>query len=690
MHTKNLSISLENKRKEEQVFENITQCIDAKKSIVFDAGAGAGKTYSLVQSIKYIINQYGNYLKRYNQNILCITYTNIAASEIKERLGNTSLVEVSTIHECVWDIIKPYLKQLVDIHYVKLQNEIHSIVETLESANWAEKYRELSESDKNKLVSILNEKKENYYRHKNENARLFKASLSEVSDIFPNLLSNVSNFKKIVDNLFKIEKYQKTIIKIDAKESTYNKVKYDARFNNDKLEAMRISHDTLLEYTEKIVEENDLLKQIICDKYPFILVDEYQDTDRKVIKTLSTIDEYSKKIQHYLFVGYYGDVKQNIYDTGVGSDFYNIHEGIERIIKTFNRRSSKEIINIANQIRNDDLKQESIYENFPRGSVSFFNMDISRQEFIDAHIKKWHITEKNKLHCFELTNELVAQQSGFENIYNFFKNSPWYKVGKRYTYLRDHVMSLDTKKLGVMQNLIFRILDFKFKINQDETAVLDVIFEKAIQDINILELKKLITKLKKATGGTTLKDYIESLFTQYRNGDDKYDKCLEYIIGDDFKSYLDVEAFILNQLYFFDEKKEESDEDTQQSKETVSKFLKISINEFDLWHSFIIDKSKSNIIYHTYHGTKGREFDNVIIFINKKFGNDREYFSRLLKVLSLKDEIGEKNTRIEESRNLLYVATTRTILNLSILYLDDIGDAKAQVEHVFGEIKCSL
>ncbi len=689
MDTKNLSISSENKIKEKQVFERISRCIDAKKSMVFDAGAGSGKTYSLVQSLKYIINHYGKILKKHNQKILCITYTNVAVFEIKDRLGNTGLIEVSTIHDCVWGIIEPYQKQLVEIHCDKLQHEIDTIEEALESEKWAEKYRYLSEDEKNAFLTIMNKKKEDYFKHKNDKSAPFKASLPEILNTYPKLMSNVGNFKKTVDSLFKIIKYKKVIKKIEGKESKFNKVKYDARFNNDKLESMRISHDTLLEYTEKLVEQSDLLKQIICDRYPFVLVDEYQDTDSKVINTLSVIDEFSKMIQHDFFVGYYGDVKQNIYDTGVGSDFYNIHKGLERIIKTFNRRSAKEVIFIANKIRNDDVKQKSIYENFPKGSVSFYNMNIERQEFIKAHIKKWNITKKNKLHCFELTNELVAQQSGFTTIYNFFKNSRWYKLGRNFEFLREHVLSLDVKKLGIVQKLLFRILNFKFKINQNETMVSDVVVEKATKDINILKLRELVEKFRKIKG-ETLKDYIENLFSKYHNEDEKYDKCLEYIIGEEIKSYSDVEDFILNQLYFFNEQEEHSDEYIQESKNAVTSFLETNMNEFNLWHDFIIDRSESDTIYHTYHGTKGREFDNVIIFMTSKFGRDNKYFSRLLKVLAVKDEVAERNTKTEEARNLLYVAVTRSIINLSILYLDDIDDAKAQVEHVFGEIKYDI
>lgn len=688
MDIKKLSISTENKIREKQVFEEIIKCIDEKKSMVFDAGAGAGKTYTLAQSLKYIINRYGRDLKLHNQKVLCITYTNIAVAEVKERIGNSSLIYVSTIHECLWDIIEPYQKQLVEIHYDKLQDEIYRIEETLECEKWAERYRELSEEEKGIFTKVMNENKNDYYKYRNENPEKFRDSLSNVSNEYAHLMSNVQNFKKIVDNIFKIDRYRETINNIDMKIHKFNRVWYDARFNHDRLELMRISHDTLLEYTEKLIKKNNLLKQIIIDKYPFILVDEYQDTNSKVINILSVLEEYSKVIQHDFFVGYYGDVKQNIYDTGVGTNFYDIHNGLKRIQKTFNRRSSTEIIDAANRIRNDGLEQETIYDNFPEGSVSFYNIELDKQEIIDTHIKMWNITQKNKLHCLELTNESVAQQSGFENIYNFFKNSAWYKRGKNYELLRNHILSLDIKKLGIVQNLLFRILDFRDKILKDETMILSIISEKVIKDVNIRELRNLVKKLKNITG-KTLGDYTENMFSKYDNGDDRYNKWLEYIMYEDIRTYSDFKNFILDQLYFYDDK-EQAHDYIQSSKDAVSDFLELSIDEFNLWYNFIMDKADGEIIYHTYHGTKGLEFNNVIIFMQSKFGRDRDYFSRLLKVISMKNEIGEKNTKIEEARNLLYVAVTRATFNLSIIYSDEITDFKEQIENVFGNIKYDI
>ena len=82
--------------------ESLTQVIsliEKGKSFILEAGAGSGKTWALVESIKYVLGNYANLLRKNNQQIVCITYTNVAADEIKDRIENNSLVAVSTIHD---------------------------------------------------------------------------------------------------------------------------------------------------------------------------------------------------------------------------------------------------------------------------------------------------------------------------------------------------------------------------------------------------------------------------------------------------------------------------------------------------------------------------------------------------------------------------------------------------------------
>ncbi|MDU1004152.1 MAG: UvrD-helicase domain-containing protein [Clostridium butyricum] len=686
MNKKGLTVSPDNKNKEEDIYIQICRYIDQRKSFVFDAGAGAGKTYTLIQSLKYIISKYGENLKLHNQKIMCITYTNVAAEEIKDRLGNTSIVEVSTIHERIWGIIKNYQEQLVEQHKEKIEEEIKKIEDELKSKPWAKKYDELSLDSKKQLLDTMIQKKDDFYKHRYDIPVDFRKYFQDVNDKYKDMLKNCGNFIKVINKLFKIESFEETIKNIGSKNSKFIEVKYGEQNNIDRLNKMQISHDTLLEYGSKLICGNDLLKRIISDKYPFILVDEYQDTDSKVVETLSNVDRYSKKIGHDISVGYFGDSRQNIYDKGVGKHIIDFDNNLSKVTKTFNRRSAQEIINVANKIRNDDLTQETIYDNFPKGKITFYNVSCDKQEFIKKHIDEWNITDENKLHCFELTNEVVAKQSGFAVIYDFFKTSDWYKRGTNYQLLRDHILGSDIKKLGRVQALLYRILDLIYKVNHDETMLKEFIYDNIAKDMNIVSLRKLISMLKNIKG-KTLEEYIASLFNQYNKANKQYIMCISYILNEDIKSFSDCEAYILKTLFSLNTDTGEYD---TEKKESVDRFLKIDINEFYKWYEYLINKSTGKIIFHTYHSTKGLEFDNVIIFMQSKFSGDPEYFSRLLKFLITKDIDGNIDERIESARNLLYVAVTRATLNLSILYSEDITEFKENIKSVFGKIKFEL
>lgn len=688
MEYKLLKISSKNADREQQVINEIYKCIRNEESWYFDAGAGAGKTYALIQSLKMIISEKGNTLNIHNQKIMCITYTNVAANEIKERLGMTTMVDVSTIHDCMWSILAPHQDLLIIVHKEKLIDEVNKLKNSFLTDKWAEKFKILQEDEKILFFTMMTERKDEYYKYKRDGAKEFKKNF-QIDEQFSGIMSSFENFKKIVDKLFLIRKYEDAIDKIEKKADKYRKVKYDARFNDDKLDKMLISHDTLLEYMQKMVVKSDLLKQIICDKYPIILVDEYQDTDPSVVSTLDTVSSFSKRIGHTFVIGYYGDIKQNIYEKGIGSRFREYSNTLHRIEKIFNRRCSPQIIKVANQLRNDGLTQESIYEDFPEGEVSFYNIGAERKEIIDYFVRKWDITQKNQLHCLELTNEYVAEQSGFSDFYNFFKNSKWYKTGKHYEFLRDHVLSLDENKLGIIQKLLYRIMDFRYKINNDKTMLHEIFSTNKMKNINILELRKIIEILQNVEGNT-LEEYLINLFDWYNKGEENIDECIVYVIAENIGSIDEMKNFVLNQLYYFVEGEEVLPDDKFVNEHIVDNFFQIDMSIFERWYKYVTDSYEGNVVYHTYHSTKGREFDNVIIFMNSKFGRNTTFFSDLLRVISKNNEEGEMGTQIEVARNLLYVALTRAIRNLCIIYFDDLDLVKENVTSVFGEIKTQI
>src|SRR4051812_4716573 len=92
----------------------IRQCLNLKnpKSFFLFAGAGSGKTRSLINALLYIKDEYGNYLKTQKRNVAVITYTNAACNEIKERLNFDMHFNVSTVHSFVWELIQNFQRDI--------------------------------------------------------------------------------------------------------------------------------------------------------------------------------------------------------------------------------------------------------------------------------------------------------------------------------------------------------------------------------------------------------------------------------------------------------------------------------------------------------------------------------------------------------------------------------------------------
>ncbi len=82
--------------------ERVNHCIDHHECFRLEAGAGAGKTYSLVQALKRLISERGSDYLRRGKKIACITYTNVAKREISQEIDEHPAVLVETIHAFCW------------------------------------------------------------------------------------------------------------------------------------------------------------------------------------------------------------------------------------------------------------------------------------------------------------------------------------------------------------------------------------------------------------------------------------------------------------------------------------------------------------------------------------------------------------------------------------------------------------
>jgi len=92
------------------VDQTIKDCLNqsAPKSFFLFAGAGSGKTKSLIDALNFMQEQYGDQFMSLRRNVAVITYTNAACDEIKRRLQYNLIFQIATIHSFAWTLIQPY------------------------------------------------------------------------------------------------------------------------------------------------------------------------------------------------------------------------------------------------------------------------------------------------------------------------------------------------------------------------------------------------------------------------------------------------------------------------------------------------------------------------------------------------------------------------------------------------------
>jgi DNA helicase-2/ATP-dependent DNA helicase PcrA len=671
---------------EKQIQDKLNNAIDKKNDFVFDAGAGSGKTYALIESLKYIIKTYGEKLTKKNQNVLCITYTNAAADNIKLNFGNSEIVKVSTIHERIWELICSHQDALVIEHEKKVNFELTRLKDKFRNSaeeTWL-KINSSPENIEKFVIYVLKPEIKNLFYTSTNHASDFKVGLEECGYDLKSSLGKFRESFKYIHNTVRLERCLDLI-----KSGEYKEVKYKANFNSDKLHYMTISHDTLLEYGLALCQKYPMLRRIIIDSYPYILIDEYQDTHLDVINLMSELSKDNSSSQGVL-IGYYGDKMQSIYDKGVSNRLHEYHLGLLCIEKKYNRRSRDEIINVSDKLRNDGLLQESIYDNNAGGSFSFHRLVNPRPNDSSQLINEFILNQFSnnvgeEVHCLVLRNEMLAELSGFKSFYATFKDFFFHKD------IKDKLISKDLNKLDNTIRIIFSLLDFREKIAKKNKTLEDLL-PKEKMDISMFNAQKYVSDIGILVSEEvkTFEDYLNRVFALFHQEDsDIYkSKLQEFFPSSEFDYSLKGFCRLLNkELPTTNSIKDEERIDK------INKVLNLDLTDYQIWYEFVNDSSNDAIKFHTYHSTKGLEYHNIVIIMENKFAKKNNYFPDLFKE--------PNNVDFQERRNLLYVACSRAICNMKILYLDPIVSFEDDIKPFFGEaqdfnmtdtgvIKCDL
>jgi len=92
----------------EKAQNEVIDAIRRRQHFKLEAGAGAGKTYTLLNTLRYLLQEHEEQLKRNRQKIACITFTNVAKAQIQKETDHNPVVACDTIHGFCWNLISSF------------------------------------------------------------------------------------------------------------------------------------------------------------------------------------------------------------------------------------------------------------------------------------------------------------------------------------------------------------------------------------------------------------------------------------------------------------------------------------------------------------------------------------------------------------------------------------------------------
>lgn len=592
--------------------------------IVVCAGAGSGKTRVIAYRTLHLVKE----LKINPLSITCVTFTNKAAKEMKNRISlllkdEDCLPIVTTFHGYGIKIIRKYG------HYIGIEDLV------------------IIDEDEQKIIidQILKD-------HINDKAYTAKKVLSYISLKSNGFLDNEDEYS--TKNVFVFEE----IIKF---------------YENHKKQYRYMDFNDILIHALSLIKISSV-KNSIRDATKHFLVDEYQDTNliqHEIIKTIC--NQGNELIVNSLFV--VGDEDQSIYSWRGANiqnivNFKNDFENTKLITLNRNYRSVKPILNFANNIIEKNSYRNSKHlwtdKNTETGVIIFEYLNGYKEAEGTVRIIQ-SLKISNKLKSCAILYRSHHQSRPFEE--ELIKNNIRYKIYGAInfydrqeikdilSYLKLFINKYDVTSFirccnlpnrGFGETSLNKFLEF-FNNNIGKT-IEDTIFE-------YLNTDEVSQKIK--TSLLTFLDILNSLEI-YKNS--PYRAISHIVSKTGYISYL--------------EKTESDLERLKERKENVGELIEAAKN-FELTHSssiydfidhiFILDEKDNNldeseinlpspIILMSIHAAKGLEFSTVFIV-----GLEDGIFPSQRSITSLNS--------LEEERRLFYVAITRAEDNLYCSYV---------------------
>lgn len=597
------------------------------------AGAGSGKTKVLTHKIAYLMQEKN--VKPWS--ILAITFTNKAANEMKERVENligdvAKDMWIGTFHSICVRILRRYIDRIgfTSSFIIFDSSDQRTLVKQC--------LKQLNVDDK-----MLND----------------RAVLSEISNA-KNEMLEPDAYKLRTNNEIRKE----TIAKI------YELYQKRLRENN------AIDFDDIINYTIRILSENPDVLEYYSNKFEYVLVDEYQDTNKAQFTLVSILAARHGNITVV------GDNDQGIYSFR-GADITNIlnfekdFPGTKIIKLEQNYRCTQNILDAANAvIKNNETKYEKKLwtENGKGGMITVFrgNDEYDEANFVVENINRLRREEYMTYNDFAVLYRMNSQSRSIEDILRR-ENVPYKIIGGLKFYERKEIKDtiaylrliqnpsdnlsltriINEPKRGIGKTSLDNVQQIAV---QSETSMYDVIkradeFGLNRVFVNSREFVSQIEELRAKKDNIKISDLIKE--TLNKTG---YTKALEDEDTTEAETRLEnIEEFLTVAMEF----------EEQMAENSLEEFLEGITLSSDLDNA---DDQEDTVTLMTLHSAKGLEFP-VVFLVGMEEGIFPGYKS-----------IGEPK-ELEEERRLCYVGITRAKQNLFI--------SCARQRTIFGSTSCN-
>lgn len=597
----------------------IIECLDLGKprSFFLYAGAGSGKTRSLVSAVRKTIDgEHGRQLTLTGKKIGVITYTNAACDEIKQRLEFDLRVEVMTIHAFSWSLIEGFNADIRQWVAKNLEEEILELEEL----------------------------------HRKGRA----------------------NTKAGIERLRSMESKRRRLARLDSI------VKFIYSPTSDNRTRDSLNHSEVIAMTAAFLTSKPGLRRMLVSRCPVLLIDESQDTNKALMDAFLNVEE---EFHGRFSLGLFGDMMQRIYSDGKERLDRSIPARWALPRKRMNHRCPSRVIEVINSIRRDvDGEEQVPRSDAEKGVVRVFIASQTGVDpfAVEAAVRQRMATiagdlawqKSDMVKTLALEHLMSARRFGFVEFFG-----PLWGIDN----LRTNLLQGTGAGLGFfIRDVVPLVKALRANDRFGATAIIKA--SSPLLDCAVLQeagsnqvaqlgkakvacdgLLALITEQPEITAQAVLEFVAQTgLFAVP-------DALAPFVPGDAQAATAEDNAKQGDQI---EGGEDEEAEDISPELSAWSKSLEAPLSQIERYDLYVRGQSQ----FGTHQGVKGLEFPRVLVVINDDeargflFAYDKFFGIKEKTKADLENETAGRETGSDRTRRLFYVTCSRAEKSLAIVY----------------------